>query len=145
MSFFAKTFDELTASEVYEILKSRAEIFVGEQKILYVDMDNIDYQSLHCFLVENNRVTAYLRAFCEDGISDGVKVGRVLSLTHGKGDGRLLVEKSIPAIKEHFCRNKIYMDAQKHAEGFYKKLGFDTVSREFLEEGIVHVKMEITV
>jgi ElaA protein len=35
------------------------------------------------------------------------------------------------------------MDAQKHAVGFYKKFGFKEVSDDFLEEGIVHVKMEL--
>ena len=143
MTFYAKAFDELCAAEVYEILKSRAEIFVGEQKIMYVDMDGIDYDSLHCFITENGRVTAYLRAFTVD--KETVKVGRVLTLYHGKGLGRILMEKSIPEIKKHFGCGKIVMDAQKHAEDFYKKLDFKTVSDEFLEEGIVHVKMELKV
>ncbi len=140
MTFYAKTFNELTAVEVYEILKSRAEIFVGEQKIMYIDMDGVDYDSLHCYLWQDGRVTAYLRAFVKD--KGSVKVGRVLTLEHGRGHGRTLVEKSIPEIIKHFGCKKIVMDAQKHAEGFYKKLGFETVSDEFLEEGIVHVKME---
>ena len=33
MGFFAKTFDELTTTELYEILKSRAQIFMIEQRI----------------------------------------------------------------------------------------------------------------
>lgn len=32
MEFFAKTFDELTTKELYEILKSRSQIFTIEQK-----------------------------------------------------------------------------------------------------------------
>ena len=34
------------------------------------------------------------------------------------------------------------MDAQAYAVGFYEKFGFKVVSDEFLEEGIMHVKME---
>ena len=35
MELKAKTFDELTTKELYEILKSRAEIFVVEQNCIY--------------------------------------------------------------------------------------------------------------
>ena len=45
-----KTFNELTPSQVYEILKARAAIFVVEQNCVYQDMDDIDYQSLHIYL-----------------------------------------------------------------------------------------------
>ena len=45
----AKHFNELTTKELYEILKARAAIFIMEQNIQYQDMDDIDYESLHCF------------------------------------------------------------------------------------------------
>lgn len=66
MQLVTKTFKELTTTELYEILKSRAEIFIMEQNINYQDMDDIDYESLHCFYTENNKVIAYLRAFYKD-------------------------------------------------------------------------------
>ena len=61
----------------------------------------------------------------------------------GQGHGRLLMERSVKAARERFGELAIIMDAQKHAEGFYKRLGFVTTSGEFLEEGIVHVAMEL--
>ena len=51
MEFFAKTFDELTTKELYEILKSRSQIFTIEQNIHCQDMDDIDYNSLHCYII----------------------------------------------------------------------------------------------
>ena len=39
MELFAKSFEELDTTELYEILKARAEIFVMEQNIMYQDMD----------------------------------------------------------------------------------------------------------
>ena len=45
MNWTIKNFDELTGKEIYEILKSRAEVFVKEQKISYVDEDDVDYKS----------------------------------------------------------------------------------------------------
>lgn len=141
MKFIAKYFNELTSKELYEILKSRSEIFVIEQHITYQDMDNIDYNSLHCFIMENDRVIAYLRAFYQDN-EEIVKVGRVLTIEHGNGIGRKLMEKSLKAIKDKMNCKRIVMNAQKHAKGFYEKFGFIQTSDDFLEEGVVHVKME---
>ena len=136
----AKPFSELTAAEIYEILKARSKVFQFEQNIHYLDEDDVDYTSLHCFFEENRQVTAYLRAYPE---GERIKIGRVLTVTRGAGHGKQLMTLAVKSIKEHFGNRVIFVDAQKHAEGFYKKLGFVTVSGEFLEEGIVHVKMEL--
>ncbi len=143
MMFFSKYFDELNTKELYEILKARAEIFIMEQNIHYQDMDDIDYRSLHCFFIDNDKVSAYLRAFYADETCDTIKIGRVLTLQHGNGLGRKLMNDSIQAIKLRTKCSKICMDAQKHAVGFYEKFGFKVVSDDFLEEGVVHVSMEL--
>ncbi len=143
MDFFAKRFDELNTKELYEILKARTEIFVMEQNIHYQDMDDIDYKSLHCFLADGGKVYAYLRAFYADEACGIVKVGRVLTLRHGNGTGMELMNNSIQAIRQKMNCKKICIDAQKHAVGFYRKFGFEEVSDDFLEEGIVHVRMEL--
>lgn len=140
MKFNTKTFDELSAHEIYEILKARMEIFLLEQHIVCLDLDGVDYDSLHVFYENEGSVVAYFRAFKHE---DSVKIGRVLTREHGKGLGRLLMENGIKAVKKHFDCDKIILHSQKHAEGFYKKLGFETVSDEYLEEGVVHVTMEL--
>lgn len=141
MDFFAKTFSELSNTELYEILKSRYEIFTIEQNIIYQDMDDVDRDALHCFFSENGRVIGYLRAYRgEAGIT---KVGRVLSIEHGKGIGKMLMQKSLPIIKEHFGEDLITLNSQSHAIGFYERFGFKTVSEEFIEAGVPHVKMEL--
>ena len=137
-----KKFEELTPVEVYEILRSRATVFMVEQKIICVDPDRVDYDALHCFYMENGSVTAYLRAYAA---GDVAKVGRVLTLVHGRGEGTRLMRESIPEIVKAFGCKKIAMSAQKHAEGFYARLGFETVSEEYLEEGIPHVAMEMKI
>ncbi|MBE7052544.1 MAG: GNAT family N-acetyltransferase [Ruminococcaceae bacterium] len=141
MEFYAKKFDELSLSELYEILKSRAEIFLLEQNIVCQDMDNVDYDALHCFMKEDTRVIAYLRAY-QSGDAGTVKVGRVLTLSHGKGIGRELFDKSTAAINSVFDASKITVNAQVQAVGYYEKLGFEKVSEEFLEEGVPHIKMD---
>ena len=54
MNLIAKEFGELSTKELYEILKARAKIFIMEQSILYQDLDDVDYKSLHCFFMEND-------------------------------------------------------------------------------------------
>lgn len=142
MEFFVKKFSELSVNELYEILKSRAEVFLIEQGIICQDMDDIDYKSSHCFFKDNERVIAYLRAFeCEDD-SNTLSIGRVLTIEHGKGIGRELMERSLLHIKNERIYNRIILHAQKHAIGFYEKFGFKVISDEFLEEGVIHVTME---
>lgn len=143
MELITKEFQELTTIELYEILKARAEIFIMEQQINYQDMDDIDYHSVHCFFEEGSKVIAYLRAFYVDDQRKIVKVGRVLTLNHGNGIGKKLLEDSILAIQEKMECEKIYIHAQKHAIGFYEKFGFVVTSDEFLEEGVTHVSMEL--
>ncbi len=142
MEFFVKKFSELSVNELYEILKSRAEVFLIEQGIICQDMDDIDYKSSHYFFKDNERVIAYLRAFeCEDDLNT-FSIGRVLTIEHGKGIGRELMERSLLQIKNERIYNRIILHAQKHAIGFYEKFGFKVISDEFLEEGVIHVTME---
>lgn len=143
MNLIAKEFSKLTTKELYEIFKARAKVFIVEQGIRCVDMDDVDYQSLHCYYEENGIVTAYLRAYY-DG-DDAVRIGRVLTIEHGKGVGTQLMKDSIQKIKEKMNCRRIHLDAQKHAIGFYERLGFAVVSDEFLEEGIPHVVMEMAI
>ena len=141
MKLITKFFDELTTHELYEIVRARTEIFLLEQKIICQDFDRIDYDSLHCFLWEDGKVMAYLRAFCaEDG---SVKIGRVLSVTHGIGLGTRLMNASLPEISKKLNRKTITIHAQKHAQSFYETIGFIATSPDFLEEGIPHVAMTL--
>ncbi len=142
MNFTAKQFNELTVSELYEILKSRAEVFFLEQGIVCQDMDDVDYKSLHCFLQKDGRVVGYLRAFYPKEPSETVTVGRVLTLRHGEGLGKALMEKSMAAIRDKMPCDRLYLHAQVQVVGFYENFGFRVISDEFLEENIPHVEME---
>lgn len=141
MKLITKHFTELTTTELYEILKARAEIFVVEQNCIYQDLDDIDYRSLHIFYVENRKVMSYLRAFEKDPVSKIVQIGRVLTLTHGIGLGGKLLKEGLSQIKEKMTPSSIYIEAQCYATGFYEREGFVISSDEFLEDGIPHVEM----
>lgn len=140
MNFVAKNFSDLTNREVYEILKARAKVFMFEQKIWYLDMDNVDYTADHLFLEENGEVVAYLRAFKGDKESE-ILIGRVLSVEHNKGLGTKLMNNAF----DYFMKNgvkSIVLNSQMTAVRFYEKLGFKAVGDKFIEAGIPHIKME---
>ena len=143
MNFVAKHFDELATKELYELLKARMEVFVVEQNIKYQDLDDVDYNAYHIFYERDGKVKAYLRAFPNDDDDKIFKIGRVLTIERGTGLGKKLLEEGIKAIKEKTNARKMIIDAQKYTIGFYEKVGFKVTSGEFLEEGIVHVKMEL--
>ena len=113
-----------------------------EQKIICRDFDGVDYDALHCFIERDGRVCAYLRAYKSD---EGVQIGRVLTIPHGEGLGKRLMEAAMPKIKEAFGCDEITLHSQIQAEGFYEKLGFRRVGDVFLEEGIEHVEMRASV
>ena len=141
MNFVSKFFDQLTSSEVYEILKARTKIFIVEQNCPYQDSDGTDYESLHVFYEQDGEILAYLRAFVkEKGV---VQVGRVLTVEHGKGLGGKLLKEGLEQVKEKYAPQKIYLEAQCYATGFYEREGFKICSDVFLEDGIPHVKMEL--
>lgn len=140
MEFKSKFFDQLTTRELYEIVRSRTEIFLLEQNIICQDFDCVDYDALHCFIEDNDRVVAYLRAYRNE--EGHIKIGRVLSLVHGQGLGLKLMNFAMPVIAQKFGRETVHINAQSHAIGFYEKVGFVVASEEFLEENVPHVAME---
>ena len=141
MNLVSKYFTDLTIRELYEILKARSAVFVVEQNCVYQDIDGRDYESLHVFFENEERITAYLRAFVKE--SGVVQMGRVLTVDRGCGLGGMILRAGIEEIRERFHPQEIYIEAQSYAVGFYAREGFRVTSEEFLEDGIPHVKMEL--
>lgn len=143
MTLVSKRFDELSGAEVYEILKARMAVFYMEQHIFYLDMDDVDYDSLHVYLEEDGKVLAYLRAYEDAGEPGIVHIGRVLTVERGKGFGRRIMEEGIEAVRTAYHPERIRLDAQLPVVEFYEKLGFVPIGEEFLEAGIPHRAMEL--
>ena len=141
MRLVSKLFDELTPRELYELLRSRSEVFVVEQKCAYQDIDGRDYESLHVFYEEDGRVVAYLRVYPKE--PGTVQMGRVLTLRRGVGLGARLLHEGIRLVHETMNAERIFIEAQTYAVGFYEREGFAVCSDEFLEDGIPHVEMTL--
>ena len=136
-----KSFDELTNWELYNILKARSEIFMMEQDIHYLDMDDVDYDALHVFSVQDGRVTSYLRMYHLAGDEMTFQIGRVLTRKRGRGEGAGLIAEAEENARKAGAA-KLTCDAQVQSRGFYERVGFQVVSSEFIEAGIPHIKME---
>lgn len=138
-----KSFNELTASELYELLRLRAEVFVVEQNCVYNDVDGVDYASLHLFtLDEAGRCTGCARIYRDEAETGVMRIGRLIAMEREKGNGMRLLIACIEECKK-FCANEIRLHAQQYAIGFYERAGFSVCSEVFHEDGIPHVEMRL--
>ncbi len=140
MEFSIKEFSELNTRELYEIMRARADIFTLEKGMICRDLDGLDYEALHCILTDGGKLIAYLRALV---YNTSIRLGRVITRTHGLGHGRILMEESVSALKAKYPNKKIGVHAQHDAVGFYERCGFTVTSDEFFEEGVRHFEMEL--
>ncbi len=141
MELKVKKFNELTADELYDIIKARVDIFVVEQNCPYPELDNKDKVSLHAWLEEDGNIVAYCRVLPQGVSFSEASVGRVISLVRRKGYGLEIVKTGINLARENFGAKKIRIEAQVYAKELYEKAGFSQVSEEFLEDGIPHIEM----
>lgn len=144
MKLIIKEFNELSTSELYEIMKLRIEVFVIEQECLYQECDRKDYQSHHLYLLDDKEIVAYARVV-RKGISypDDVSIGRVLikSTHRNQGLGIRFMKLVIKFIRDNLKEKTIRISAQEYLLHFYKSLDFEPVGLCYLEDGIPHVEM----
>jgi len=92
---------------------------------------------------DGGKILAYLRAFYVDEDHTAVKVSRILTVEHGLGLGRQLMEGSLYRIWDRMGCEKFVLHTPENARGFFEKFGFKTVSEVFEEDGVLQVAMEL--
>ena len=131
--FKCKSFNKLNINELYEIVKSRYEVFACEQEITSEnDFDDKDKECMHCRLLT-------------PGLSyEEASIGRVLVLKEyrNKGLAKEMMLKAIEEIKKNYNVSNITISAQTYIKNLYISVGFKEVSEEYEEAGISHVKMK---
>lgn len=141
-----KSFNELTATELYAILQLRSEVFVVEQNCVYQDIDGKDQKSFHLMGWLGDDLAAYCR-LVKPGVSfDEASIGRVITSAkyRGKGFGIALLEKAIAQTFETFGVADIKIGAQLYLKQFYSSFGFVETSQMYLEDDIEHIDMLLT-
>lgn len=141
--FILKRFNELSVAELYDLLQLRSEVFVVEQNCVYQDLDGKDEKALHLLGIYNNKIVAYSRLFAPGSYFDNASIGRVVVDEQYRKNkwGHSLMEESIKAVKEAFNTEAITISAQLYLKKFYESHGFIQDGREYLEDGIPHIKM----
>lgn len=138
-----KSFQELSADELYEILRLRQEVFVVEQNCPYLDCDNKDQHSHHV-LLRNKRgnLIAYARVL-PPGVSYAeVSIGRVVSspAVRGTGTGKIIMNTALSFISEIYGDVPVRIGAQSYLIKFYRSFGFEALE-DYIEDGIPHTIM----
>jgi len=144
VKWISKSFEELTALELYRIIQVRIDVFMLEQQCLYAECDDKDLKAHHLFLMENDICLAYARLLPPNvSYENCPSIGRVLvNPKYRKQNlGILLMKKAIDHMLISFPDSIIRISAQKYLENFYKNLGFIKVSDEYLEDNIPHIEM----
>ncbi len=146
MQVTIKTFEELSLEELYELLRLRSEVFVVEQSCIYQDIDGKDRSAYHVLGIHKDELVAYARVFSGGDYFENPAIGRVVvSKNHRKsGYGKLIVEKCLGYIEEILKAPFVELSAQTYLKRFYEEMGFKEVGKEYLEDGIPHIKMKRT-
>lgn len=126
--------------ELQDAYKVRTTVFVDEQKVPpEEEIDQFENEAIHFVLYKENVPIGAGRLRNVDGYA---KVERICVLKDYRvqGVGQMIMNKiEETAIEKGFTKFKL--NAQTTAETFYNKLGYETVSGEFLDAGIPHVTM----
>jgi len=117
----------------------RTKVFIEEQQVAPdFEWDEIDATAVHLLAILENVPIACLR------IIKHQKIGRmaVLKDYRAMGLGTVLLLEAIKICKKQGTKN-IYLTAQTHAIGFYKRVGFKEISAVYQDANIPHVDMQL--
>ena len=144
LRWVTKIFAELTVNELYDLLRLRSEVFVVEQKCIFLDIDNNDQKAFHTIGYIGDEVVATTRLFDKNIMYDGYQsIGRVVgSPRHrGLGIGKALMQYSIQECERLFGKGPIKIGAQLYLKKFYGEQGFEQSGDIYLEDEIDHIPM----
>ncbi|NDV79976.1 GNAT family N-acetyltransferase [Dysgonomonas sp. 511] len=137
-------FDELTTSELYDILHLRCKVFVVEQDAPYLDMDYKDQKALHLHGYAEGKLVAYCRLFRAGDYFEEACIGRVVVAPEYRkyGYGHQLMSKAVELETTLLDETEITISAQLYLQKFYESHGFVKTSDVYLEDGLPHIQMK---
>ena len=136
-------FEQLSVTQLYALLRLRSEVFVMEQDCPYQDLDNNDQAALHLMGTLDGELVSYARLLPPGVKYPQASIGRVITSqkVRGSGVGMLLMLQAIANCRETYADGGITISAQHHLEKFYASLGFEQVSKPYMEDNIPHIEM----
>lgn len=143
-TFSWKTFDDLSAAELYAVLRLRQDVFVIEQNCIFPDIDGRDQDATHLLVTGPGEIlVGYCRLFGPSETDCAASVGRlVTSLSVRKtGLGHAILRNAAQKAAASFPHCPIRIAAQSHLIAFYRQHGFKVVGEEYIEDGIPHIDL----
>lgn len=140
-----KTFDQLTTTEMYNLLSLRTAVFVVEQNCPYQELDGKDQVAQHLWLENEAGEVVALCRLLPQGLSFAeASIGRVLVNPAYRGEnwGRALVKVALEVLQQA-GEDAVTIEAQYYLRDFYRGFGFVENSEPFDEDGIKHVNMKL--
>ncbi len=137
-----KNFQDLSADELYAILKLRQDVFQLEQECLYPELDNLDQKAKHLMQFDNHSLIGYGRILWSEE-QNLPALGRIVVEPSYRGNsyGRELINELNRRCEVLHPNSKIYIMAQEHLKSLYEEKGFVAFGEPFLEDDIPHVHM----
>lgn len=130
-------------TDLQKALQIRKEVFVQEQGVPLEDefdeYDTLNGQCEHILVYYNEEAVGTGRFRIIDGLGKAERIC-VLKAYRKFGLGKEVIN-ALEEIAKEKNFSKIRLHGQTQAEGFYKKLGYQTLSDVFMEDGIPHVLM----
>ena len=144
MEIQIKTFEQLSTTELYQLLELRSAVFVVEQDCVYQDVDGKDQKAIHVLGIKNEKLVAYTRMFGPGDYFENSSIGRVVVAGDQRqfGYGKVIMEASLKDLERRFPETPIELSAQTYLLKFYNSLGFTEFGEEYLEDGIPHIRMK---
>lgn len=130
-------------SDLEKAFYIRKAVFVEEQGVPLEDefdqYDKLDGQCEHILVSHEEQAVGTGRLRTVDGLG---KLERICILEPFRklGLGKVII-KTLEEIAREQGIPKVKLHGQTQAEGFYKKLGYETLSDVFMEDGIPHILM----
>lgn len=133
-----------TENQLKDAFAIRETVFVEEQKVPLADefdeFDQLDAKCDHVLVYHDHLPVGTGRIRL---VEDGGKLERICLLENYRslGLGKVIIAALETIAKEQNI-TQVKLHGQTQAEGFYQKLGYETASAVFMEDGISHVLMK---
>jgi predicted GNAT family N-acyltransferase len=142
MNWKTLEFDQLSARELYVVLRARSAVFVVEQAHVCLDADGRDEHALHVFAAEDMArpmpILAYARVQPGDAEDPEITIDKVLTSPQRRGDGTAeqLIERVLDALAERWPGRAARVCSPVGLRGFYEQFGFRKTEGPYLEHGV---------
>ena len=139
-------FAELSAAQLYDVLRFRQAIFVVEQACAYPDLDGRDQHAHHLLLHVDGSLAGYLRLMPVPD-ENRVAIGRVAVAVGRRRQGyaQLLMVDALARCRRQYPGSSVTVGAQTYLTAFYANLGFRPTSRPYDDYGIPHIDMALPI